>query len=483
MSAVENPVRILVVDDSEQVRRLLRDLLTPSGYSVTECANGTRALERIAVEAPDLVLLDLELPDINGHEILQSIRSNPATRLMPVIVLTGMATTGEKMRAYAEGVTDFLAKPFSTDELLARMRALVTLKQFADQHEHAERVILAFAKMIDARDPHTAGHSGRVAEFADRIAAKIGFDGVEREEMRRGALFHDVGKIVTPDAVLHKTAQLTAAERAIVEQHPQVGEDLLSDMKTMKKTLPIVRHHHEKLDGSGYPDGISGESIPMAVRIVTVADVFDATTSSRAYRDALSISAAFEILTWGVRKSWWDGRAVEAGGGGGRGGGAGGGGRPPPGAPRYSTWRRPDEGDLAGFCGRPRIPPKTVPAFLQLARRTAFDGRATDHNTRCFNHLCFGPALARLLPLEEGDALVHFAEPEPGSFVWDASSGPFSPRYCSCPCRQSCLRKGMSRKSRIGPRRPTSRSIGRRPLHGRKAATRPLSSEWCRSWR
>jgi putative two-component system response regulator len=312
MSAVENPVRILVVDDSEQVRRLLRDLLTPSGYSVTECANGTRALERIAVEAPDLVLLDLELPDINGHEILQSIRSNPATRLMPVIVLTGMATTGEKMRAYAEGVTDFLAKPFSTDELLARMRALVTLKQFADQHEHAERVILAFAKMIDARDPHTAGHSGRVAEFADRIAAKIGFDGVEREEMRRGALFHDVGKIVTPDAVLHKTAQLTAAERAIVEQHPQVGEDLLSDMKTMKKTLPIVRHHHEKLDGSGYPDGISGESIPMAVRIVTVADVFDATTSSRAYRDALSISAAFEILTWGVRKSWWDGRAVEA---------------------------------------------------------------------------------------------------------------------------------------------------------------------------
>ena len=153
MSAVENPVRILVVDDSEQVRRLLRDLLTPSGYSVTECANGTRALERIGAEAPDLVLIDLELPDINGHEILQSIRSNPATRLMPVIVLTGMATTGEKMRAYAEGVTDFLAKPFSTDELLARMRALVTLKQFADQHEHAERVILAFAKMIDARDP------------------------------------------------------------------------------------------------------------------------------------------------------------------------------------------------------------------------------------------------------------------------------------------------------------------------------------------
>jgi len=313
MSAIEKtPIRILVVDDSEQVRRLLRQLLAPFGYAVSECENGASALVRVAAEAPDLVLLDLDLPDMNGHQILQSIRSNPATRLLPVIILTGMATSDEKLRAYAEGVTDFLAKPFSTDELLARMRALVTLKQFADEHEHAERVILAFAKMIDARDPHTAGHSGRVAEFADRIAEKIGFDVAERDEMRRGALFHDVGKIVTPDVVLYKTAPLTAGERAIIEQHPRVGEDLLSDMKTMKKTLPIVRHHHEKLDGSGYPDGLSGESIPMMVRIVTVADVFDAMTSSRAYRDALPISAAFELLTRGVRRNWWDGRAVEA---------------------------------------------------------------------------------------------------------------------------------------------------------------------------
>lgn len=312
MSADKHATRILVVDDSEQVRRLLRQLLTPYGYQVIECADGRAALDAIEANPPDLVLLDLEMPGVGGHEVLQVIRANPATRLLPVIVLTGLATTDQKIQSYGEGVTDFLAKPFSTDELLARMGALVTLKLFADEHEHAERVILAFAKMIDGRDHHTAGHSGRVAELADRIAEKIGFDAIERAEMRRGALFHDIGKIVTPDAILHKNAPLTAAERAIVQQHPLVGDDLLAEMKTMKKILPIVRHHHEKLDGSGYPDALSGDAIPMAVRIVTVADVFDAMTSRRAYRDALSISAAFDLLMRGVRRNWWDGRAVEA---------------------------------------------------------------------------------------------------------------------------------------------------------------------------
>ena len=305
-----SPIRILVVDDSDQVRGILRRLLTPVGYEVVECVSGQSALRDIESRLPDLVLLDLELPDISGHEVLREIRANRATRLLPVIVLTGLATTDEKNRAYAEGVTDFLAKPFSTSELLARMRALITLKQFADEHEHAEDVILTLAKLIDARDPHTAGHSGRVAEYADGIAATIGFGPLERQDIRRGALFHDIGKVVTPDAILHKTGAITPEERVIVEQHPVTGVDLLSTMTTMRKTFPIVRHHHEKLDGSGYPDGLSGAAIPMAVRIVTVADVFDALTSSRAYREALSFETALEVLAEGVEKGWWDKEAV-----------------------------------------------------------------------------------------------------------------------------------------------------------------------------
>lgn len=303
--------RILVVDDDPAIRQILSTLLTATGYRVDGCGLAAEALSMIATAAPDLVLLDLDLPDRSGHEVLEEIRADPATRLLPVVVLTGQATKEQKLRAIREGVTDFLAKPFLPEELVPRVRSLIMLKHFADEHEHAERVILTLAKTIDARDSYTAGHSGRVAEYADRIGARIGIDPVARLEMRRGALFHDLGKIVVPDAILRKPGPLTPDERAIVEQHPVVGHELLSPMRTMQKMLPIVYSHHERLDGSGYPAGISGSDISMSVRIVTVADIFDALTSERAYREALKVETAYEILYEGVGKGWWDRNAVE----------------------------------------------------------------------------------------------------------------------------------------------------------------------------
>lgn len=303
--------RIFIVDDDDQIRGLLRRVLSGAGYATEEFATADAALDRLRADPPDLVLLDLNLPDRSGHEVLEAIRSDPGTRLLPVVMLTGQATSAEKLRAQAEGVTDFIPKPFSSEELLPRVRALVMLKQFADEHEHAERVILTLAKTIDARDPYTAGHSGRVAEYADRIADRMGLDTTARNDMRRGALFHDLGKIVIPDAVLRKPGPLTDEERAIIEEHPVVGYDLLSPMKTMRKTLPVVYHHHERLDGSGYPEGISGSAIPMPVRIVTIADIFDALTTDRAYRGALRVETAFEILQEGVGKGWWDRDALD----------------------------------------------------------------------------------------------------------------------------------------------------------------------------
>ncbi len=304
-------VRILVVDDDEQVRAFLRRLLVRSGYTVEESGTAIGAMELVRANPPDLVLLDLQLPDRSGHEVLEEIRADPATRLLPVVMLTGTTSPAEKIRAQAEGVTDFLSKPFSPEELVPRVRALVMLKQFADEHEHAEHVILTLAKTIDARDPYTAGHSGRVAEYADRVAARMGLDAAARTDMRRGALFHDLGKIVIPDAILRKPGALTAEERAVIEEHPTVGHELLLPMRTMRKTLPVVYSHHERLDGSGYPEGISGIAIPMTVRIVTIADIFDALTTDRAYRGALSIETAFEILEDGVTRGWWDEDGVE----------------------------------------------------------------------------------------------------------------------------------------------------------------------------
>jgi len=304
--------RVFVVEDDAAIRRLLERLLTPAGYSVEQFATAGPALESIRSNPPDLVLLDLQLPDLSGHDVLEAIRADPATRLLPVVMMTGMATTAEKLRANAAGVTDFLAKPFAPEELLPRVRALVTLKQFADEHEHAERVILTLAKTIDARDPYTAGHSGRVSEYADQIAARMGLEGQARTDLRRGALFHDLGKIVIPDAILRKPGALTGEERQVVQEHPVVGHDLLSPMRTMRQMLPVVYHHHERLDGSGYPDGIYGAAISMSVRIVTIADVFDALTSDRSYRPARPLEETFRIIDEGVTKGWWDADVVDA---------------------------------------------------------------------------------------------------------------------------------------------------------------------------
>jgi putative two-component system response regulator len=285
---------------------LLRRFLERSGYAVAEVGTGEAALERIRQDPPDLLFLDLQLPDRSGHSILEAIRAEPATRLLPVVMLTGLATSEQKVRAYELGVTDFLAKPFAPDELLPRVRSLVLLKQFADELEHAESMIATLARTIDARDSYTAGHSARVAKYAELIARRFAFDETPIRELRRGALFHDLGKVATPDAVLMKPGPLTAEERRVIQEHPLVGGELLEPMKTMVKSLPIVRHHHERLDGSGYPDGLSGDGVPLAVRIVTVADVYDALTTARVYRRALNPEETYEIMEEEVRRGWWD---------------------------------------------------------------------------------------------------------------------------------------------------------------------------------
>ena len=216
--------RILVVDDDEQIRYVLRQLLSPAGYAIEEAGTAAAALEQIRRDPPDLVLLDLRLPDRSGHDVLEEIRADPATRLLPVVMMTGYATSAERARAQAEGVTDFIPKPFSPHELLPRVGALVMLKQFADEHEHAERVILTLAKTIDARDPYTAGHSGRVADWADRIAERIGMDSPARATTCGGGRsFTTSGRIVVPDAILRKPGVLTAEERQVIEEHPAVG--------------------------------------------------------------------------------------------------------------------------------------------------------------------------------------------------------------------------------------------------------------------
>jgi len=307
----ESAGRVFVVDDDDQVRGLMRRLLTRAGYAVEDFGVGATALDAIRERPPDLVLLDLMLPDVSGNDILAQIRENPSTRLLPVVMMTGHGTRDDRLRAQRTGVTDFLTKPVAADELLPRVKSLLLLKHFADEHEHAERVILMLAKMIDARDSYTAGHSGRVAQYACEVAGRLGQKPAEIEDIRRGALFHDIGKIVVSDSVLKKV-EPTAEERLTITQHPVAGCELLSGMKTMRRILPIVYHHHERLDGSGYPDGISGGDIPRVVRIVSVADVFDELTTTRAYRPAITFEQAWNVIDEDVARGRLDPDLVKA---------------------------------------------------------------------------------------------------------------------------------------------------------------------------
>jgi putative two-component system response regulator len=307
----DSPGSVLIVDDEAQVRGLLVALLKPRGYITRTAASAEEAQELLRDFLPDVLLLDLHLPGRSGQDVLTELRSNPATRLLPVIMITGGATGEERLRAMAGGVTDFVAKPFASLELLARIRSLVQMKRFTDLLEHAEHVIVALARTIDARDPYTARHSERVSVYAGHLGTKIGLSGFELEAVKRGGLFHDIGKIATRDAVLLKPARLTPEEMAEIRRHPVVGRELLWGMKTLSFALDVVYGHHERLDGSGYPDGLSGESIPLTARVTTIADIYDALTTARVYRAALTREESLALMAEEASRGWWDARLLD----------------------------------------------------------------------------------------------------------------------------------------------------------------------------
>ena len=298
--------RLLVVDDDEQIRKLLTRLLSVTGHVVEEAASAEEALGKLETNPPDLILLDMELPGKSGLALVPLIRADPRHRLTPIVMMTGAATPARKIRAIEAGVTEFLSKPFSHVELTARVRTLLAFKHAADALEDAELVILALAQTIDARDAYTYGHSARVSLYAGLLGERIGLEPWPLAVVRRGGLFHDFGKIAIRDRVLLKPGKLTDAEYAEIKQHPRKGRDLLANMKTLSAALEIVDHHHERMDGSGYPDGLTGESIPITARITSIADVFDALTTARVYRVALSRAAALAIMGDEVKKGWWD---------------------------------------------------------------------------------------------------------------------------------------------------------------------------------
>jgi putative two-component system response regulator len=248
---------------------------------------------------------------VNSYDLNSSHGLLASTRLIPVVLISGLINTNDRIVAIDCGADDYLYKPVRREELIARVRSLLRLKQFIDDLESAEGVLFSLALSIEAKDPYTEGHCARLARYSVGLATVLGLPEEQQAALRRASIVHDIGKVAVPDLILLKPSALTREESKIVEQHPIVGERICQPLRSFSSVLPIIRHHHEKMDGSGYPDGLKGEAIPIAARIMTTVDIYDALTTDRPFRSAMSPEKAFSTMREEVVRGWLDGQLVE----------------------------------------------------------------------------------------------------------------------------------------------------------------------------
>ena len=280
--------RILVADDTDSIRALYRKLLATDGHEVIDVGDGEAALAAVQKHHPDVVLLDVTMPQLDGLEVCRRLKSDPATRLTPVVLVTGLSDLQDRIKGIEAGADEFLSKPVHPLELRARVGSLTRMKHLLDALDSAEAAFMTLALTIEARDPMTSGHCERLARHAVALGKAIGVSETDLQALHRGGYLHDVGKVGIPDAVLLKRGPLTTAEFDLMKKHPDIGDSLCAPLQSLRSVRPIIRCHHERLDGSGYPQALRGDEVPLLAQIVGICDVYDALTSQRPYRPALS---------------------------------------------------------------------------------------------------------------------------------------------------------------------------------------------------
>jgi putative two-component system response regulator len=287
---------VLVIEDERPIADLMTRLLSDQGFQVDVVGNGEAGLESIATRPPTLILLDVGLPGINGYEVCRRVKENPSTRLTPVVLLTGLHGREHRIAGINAGADDFLSKPFDPGELQARIAALIRLKRYTDELESAESVIVSLALTVEARDAYTEGHCERLARYATALGGELSLSDADLAALRRGGYLHDVGKIGIPDSILLKKSRLTRDEFEIMKRHTVIGESLCGNLRSLAPVRAIVRHHHERLDGSGYPDALCGDEVPLLAQIIAIVDGFDAMTTARPYRSPITMAGACDEL-------------------------------------------------------------------------------------------------------------------------------------------------------------------------------------------
>jgi putative two-component system response regulator len=303
--------RILIVDDLAENREIMKGLLEPEGHDLDTAQDGMEAVEHATANPPDLIVMDVTMPRLTGFEACRRLKADPRTELVPIVLVTGLLAREDRIQGIAAGCDDFLTKPVDSEQLIARTRTLLRTKALVDELEQAENVLVSLATALDAKDNYTSGHSQRVGGYAEALGAAVGLAGKERRNLRRAGLLHDIGKIGTDLTYLNKPGALTTAEYEEVKRHPVIGYEICRPLRTMAPLLALIRGHHERLDGRGYPDGLKADQIPVALRCLTVADVYDALTSDRSYRKAMTADAALMLMRKEATVGMWDLRIVD----------------------------------------------------------------------------------------------------------------------------------------------------------------------------
>ena len=295
---------VLVVDDVAANRELLLAHLEQLHYDVREARDGIEALEAVDELEPDLILLDVDMPRLDGISVCERLKAHQVRRLIPIIILTASHDRETRLRGIAAGADDYLSKPFDATELLVRTRALLRDRELNKRLDATEGVLFALARAVEARDRYTIYHAERVGRYSQEIGRLLGLETADGELLYQGGVLHDLGKIAIPDAILLKPGALTEDEFALMRTHSAEGERICLSLRSVAYYLPIIRHHHERVDGQGYPDHLARTAIPTGARIVAVSDAWDAMTSDRPYRAGLDPDEALRRLRDGAGSQW-----------------------------------------------------------------------------------------------------------------------------------------------------------------------------------
>jgi len=302
----KQPSTILIVDGDDISRRVLRGVLKAAPYRLLEACRPSEALAILEREDVDLIIIDLVMPEIDGAELCRRIKANRRTQLVPILMITDVGGSHHEVQAIAAGADEFLTRPLQPSVVRTRIRAMLRQKETIDSLEEAETILFALAQAVEARDKYTSGHCQRLSQYSVLLGQALGLPEDQLLALHRGGYLHDIGKVAVPDAILFKEGSLSRQEWEVMQSHTVVGEEICRPMKTFAPVLPIIRHHHERWDGSGYPDGLAGEDIPLLARILQIADIYDALTSARPYKPAHTPEKAFQIMEEEARRGWRD---------------------------------------------------------------------------------------------------------------------------------------------------------------------------------